>query len=101
MQTVKESDYKVFVFDLDNTLYLHGADEMYKQIYHEQVKVFLQNLKNNGKILCIATHNKNPTIYLDMLKISSLFHYIIFRYQNRFPLICFQLFLHNTLFVLQ
>lgn len=92
MQTVKVdvakktiSDYKVFVFDLDNTLYLHGADEMYKQIYHEQVKVFLQNLKNNGKILCIATHNKNPTIYLDILKITSLFHYIISEQKNVHP----------------
>lgn len=79
---VNITDYKVFVFDLDSTLYLHYADEMYKQIYHEQVKVFLQNLKNNGKILCIATHNKNPTIYLDMLKITSLFHYIISEQKN-------------------
>lgn len=81
MQTVKEniikSNYKVFVFDLDNTLYLHYADEMYKQIYHEQVRVFLQTLKDNGKILCIATHNQKPHVYLDQLKITSLFDYII------------------------
>lgn len=99
MQTVKEevdvakkpknsvikSDYKVFVFDLDNTLYLHNADVMHTQIYHEQVKVFLQNLKNDGKILCIATHNKNPIVYLDMIKITSLFHYIISEQKNVYP----------------
>jgi HAD superfamily phosphatase (TIGR01681 family) len=99
MQTVKEevdfakkpknsvikSDYKVFVFDLDNTLYLHNADVMHTQIYHEQVKVFLQNLKNDGKILCIATHNKNPIVYLDRIKITSLFHYIISEQKNVHP----------------
>jgi HAD superfamily phosphatase (TIGR01681 family) len=85
--SVIKSDYKVFVFDLDNTLYLHGANEMYKQIYHEQVRVFLQNLKNNGKILCIATHNKNPTIYLDMLKVTSLFDYTISEQKKLHPAI--------------
>ena len=45
MQTVKESDYKVFVFDLDNTLYLHGADEMYKQIYLLNILEKLEELK--------------------------------------------------------
>jgi len=80
-----KSDYKVFVFDLDNTLYLHNADVMHTQIYHEQVKVFLQNLKNDGKILCIATHNKNPTIYLDMINITSFFHYIISEQKNVCP----------------
>jgi HAD superfamily phosphatase (TIGR01681 family) len=78
-------DYKVFVFDLDNTLYLHNVDAMQRKIYNEQVKVFLENLKSSGKILCIATHNKNPTIYLDALKITSLFHHIILEKKNVSP----------------
>jgi HAD superfamily phosphatase (TIGR01681 family) len=85
-QGTSESDYKVFVFDLDNTLYLHKVDVIQKQIYHEQVKIFLQNLKDAGKILCIATHNKYPTLYLDRLKISSLFHYIISEQKKVHPM---------------
>ena len=38
--------YKVFVFDLDNTLYLHNVNSVYSDRYHKDVKVFLENLKN-------------------------------------------------------
>ena len=50
---------------------MHNVDRMQRQIYDEQVKLFLQNLKNVGKILCIATHNKNPTYYLERLKVGN------------------------------
>lgn len=74
---VIKSNYKVFVFDLDNTLYMHSCNRIHREIYHEQVKIFLQNLKNLGKILCIATHNTGPFYYLENLKIKELFHHII------------------------
>jgi len=77
--------YKVFVFDLDNTLYLHNVDTIYSNRYHKDVKVFLQNLKNKNKILCIATHNKNPNNYLDKIEISHLFDHIIYEKKNVNP----------------
>lgn len=77
--------YKIFVFDLDNTLYLHNVDTIYSDRYHKDVKVFLQNLKNKNKILCIATHNKNPNNYLDKIEISHLFDYIIYEKKNVHP----------------
>lgn len=85
--SVIKSDYKVFVFDLDNTLYLHKVNVIQQQIYHEQVKVFLQNLKNIGKILCIATHNRYPSVYLDMLKVTYLFDYTILEQKKLHPVI--------------
>ena len=77
--------YKVFVFDLDNTLYLHNVNSVYSDRYHKDVKVFLENLKNKNKILCIATHNKNPNNYLDKIEISHLFDYIIYEKKNVHP----------------
>ena len=38
-------DYNIFVFDLDNTLYLHKVDENYAEIYHKRVKNFLMYVK--------------------------------------------------------
>mgnify|MGYP001050793401 CR=1 FL=1 len=71
-------DYTIYVFDLDNTLYLHKADKTYTCEYHKKVKDFLVDLKNNNKKLYIATHNLNPIIYLNLINIqSSLFDGII------------------------
>jgi len=85
--TYKQNDdtYKVFVFDLDNTLYLHNVNSFYSDRYHKDVKVFLQNLKTKNKILCIATHNKNPNNYLDKMEISHLFDHIIYEKRNVNP----------------
>lgn len=42
MNTDKQlKDYKIFVFDLDNTLYLHKVDQNYAEIYHKKVKNLL------------------------------------------------------------
>jgi HAD superfamily phosphatase (TIGR01681 family) len=65
-------DYKIFVFDLDNTLYLHNVDNVYANIYHKKVKNFLMYLKDSDKILYIATHNFNPDKYLNRINISPL-----------------------------
>jgi HAD superfamily phosphatase (TIGR01681 family) len=75
-------NYKVYVFDLDNTLYLHYADQDYSIHYHKRVKEFLETLKARGNILCIATHNKQPKNYLDRMDIYDLFDHIIFEKQE-------------------
>ena len=78
-------NYKVYVFDLDDTLYLHNADSVYKNEYHKRVKVFLEELKNQDKILCIATHNRTPNHYLERLEIKELFDEIIYEHKNVHP----------------
>ena len=65
-------DYKIFVFDLDDTLYLRNVDKNYAKVYHKKVKNLLVYLKDNDKILYIATHNFNPNKYLDRINISPL-----------------------------
>lgn len=65
-------DYKIFVFDLDNTLYLHNVNQVYTENYHKKVKNFLMYLKDNDKILYIATHNFEPTKWLNRINISPL-----------------------------
>jgi len=77
--------YKVFVFDLDDTLYLHKVNSAYSDRYHKDVKAFLENLKTKNKILCIATHNKRPNYYLDKIDISHLFDHIIYEKRDVNP----------------
>lgn len=78
-------DYKVFVFDLDDTLYLHNIGS-YSEEYHVKVKNFLVYLKDNNKLLYITTHNTNPIYYLDKLNITYLFDGIIKETRNVCPL---------------
>jgi len=79
-------DYNIFVFDLDNTLYLHNVDGNYAEMYHKKVKNFLMYLKDNDKILYIATHNFNPTNYLNRINIPPLlFNGIIKETKNVHP----------------
>jgi HAD superfamily phosphatase (TIGR01681 family) len=84
-QEISIHDYKVFVFDLDNTLYLHSVDYSYRQEYTQKIKDFLQQLKDNGKILCLATHNKSPYNYLSRMDIYDLFHEIIYEKKDVNP----------------
>ena len=69
-------DYKLFVFDLDYTLYLHSTSK-YADEYHLKIKNFLEYLKNNNKHLYIATHNLLPMKLLKKLQIEELFNGII------------------------
>lgn len=78
-------NYKVFVFDLDNTLYLHQVDPMYKKVYNIRIKQFLKFLKDDGKIICLATHNKDPYDYLDEMGIYDLFNEIIYETRDVYP----------------
>jgi HAD superfamily phosphatase (TIGR01681 family) len=57
-------DYKIFVFDLDNTLFLHKVKDEYRSRYHRKVKNFLNYLRDSGKKLYIATHNFDPNFLL-------------------------------------
>lgn len=65
-------DYKIFVFDLDNTLYLHHIDQNYAEKYHKKVVKFLNYLKDSDKLLYIVTHNFNPVKYLKKIYILPL-----------------------------
>lgn len=81
-------DYMIFVFDLDNTLYLHNVDNIYAEEYHKKVKNFLTYLKDNNKRLYIATHNFYPIDYLNQINISPLlFNGIIKETKNVHPMI--------------
>ena len=81
-------DYNIFVFDLDNTLYLHNVDDVYAEKYHTKVKNFLMYLKDNDKKLYIATHNFNPLKLLHKINISPLlFDSIIKETKNVHPLL--------------
>jgi HAD superfamily phosphatase (TIGR01681 family) len=72
-------NYKIFVFDLDHTLYLHKVHEfdVYYKTYHDKVKNLLTYLKDNNKLLYIATHNTSPDYYLNKINIKELFDDII------------------------
>lgn len=65
-------DYKIFVFDLDNTLVLHKAESNYASEYHMKVKHFLIYLKDNEKKIYLATHNSNPAEYLTKIDVPPL-----------------------------
>ena len=89
------SDYSLFVFDLDNTLFLHSVNNAYKIKYEKQLGEFLNYLKNNNKKLVIASHNQNPNLYLEQMKISELFDDVIGQYP-RDKLDMINHFLENT-----
>lgn len=81
-------DYKIFVFDLDNTLFLHKVDQIYSEKYHRKVGNFLNYLKDSDKLLYIATHNFNPDNYLNRINIQPLlFDGIIKETKNVHPML--------------
>lgn len=84
-QDISIHNYKVFVFDLDNTLYLHSVDYSYRQEYTQKIKEFLQFLKSEGKILCLATHNRQPYYYLNIMEIYDLFHEVVYEQKDVTP----------------
>lgn len=70
-------DYKIFVFDLDETLFLSKVNLKYAEDYHKKIKVFLSYLKTNDKLLYIATHNSFPNGALNFLGINSILDGVI------------------------
>ena len=81
---INYNNYKIFVFDLDYTLYLH---EHHTSVYTEKIINLLMLLKQNEKILCIATHNKRPYYYLSQIKsnIDNFFDKIVFETKDVYP----------------
>lgn len=82
---IRIKDYKVFVFDLDDTLYLHKVESEYREEYTAKIRELLYSLKRRGKIVCLATHNKLPYHYLDKMNIYDVFHEIIYERRNVNP----------------
>ncbi len=83
-----KSSYKVYVFDLDNTLFLHNNEEKYTEQYHQKVKNYLLNLKRDNKKICLATHNKHPRYYIEKLGLDyNFFDVIVYELKDVNPLI--------------
>lgn len=83
----KRSNYKVYVFDLDNTLFLHNSEETYTARYHKKVKNYLLNLKRDNKKVCLATHNKDPKYYIEKMGLEyDLFDVIVYELKHVNPL---------------
>lgn len=74
---------KVYIFDLDDTLYLRKVDDEYKKNYEYELIKFLTKLKNNNKILGVASHNISPRYFLRMMNIDTYFDYIIGEYPRK------------------
>lgn len=74
---------KVYIFDLDDTLYLRNVSDEYKKIYEYELIKFLNKLKNNNKILAIASHNISPRYFLRKMNIDTYFDYIIGEYPRK------------------
>lgn len=72
---VKKRNTKVYVFDLDDTLYMHRMKKSW--VYHAKVKTELKKLKEKGKKLAMATHRSHPEELLDLLGIKNLFDVVI------------------------
>ncbi len=73
------TDYKIFVFDLDSTLYLRDINNISRNKYHKDIKKFLELLKSKDKIICLATHNSYPFNALKEIKIYKLFNIILYQ----------------------
>lgn len=70
-------DKKLHIFDLDDTLILwkHRSPD-----YERKVKEMLIKLKNSGKILALASHNRSPRFYLVRMGVNELFDIVIGEY---------------------
>lgn len=70
---------RLHIFDLDDTLYLRNRIEDTDE-YHAQVKKMIKDLKKDGKIIAMASHNSNPHYYLSNMGIINYFDIIIGEY---------------------
>jgi HAD superfamily phosphatase (TIGR01681 family) len=76
-------EYKVYVFDLDNTLYLRGLP--FENPFHKQLRENLKMLKDEKKLLYIATHHKYPNWSINDLEISDLIEKVVFEQKDVSP----------------
>lgn len=72
-------DKKLFVFDLDNTLYLWNVDDRTRMDYEQRLSNFLHFLKWKQKRLAIASFHTDPEMILKRMGIHHLFDVIIGR----------------------
>lgn len=81
-------DKKLFIFDLDDTLYLRKLSKQYdysedilyylkELLYYHQIRHILYKLKQKNKIIALASHNLNPIPILNYLEITQYFSIII------------------------
>ena len=78
--TEEYNKYKLFVFDLDNTLYLHEISKEKREEYEIRLKKMLRVLKKNGKKIGLASFNSNPNKFLIRMDIMKYFDVIIGEY---------------------
>lgn len=82
MEVFNSGSSKVYIFDLDDTLYLRKVDNEYKKMYEFELVKFLNKLKKNN-ILAIASHNMSPRYFLRNMNIDTYFDYIIGEYPRK------------------
>lgn len=66
---------KVFIFDLDNTIYFNENDPYYNK-FHNDVYYLIKNLYEQGKIIAIITYNLSPESCLEFLNIKQYVSFI-------------------------
>lgn len=66
---------KLFIFDLDNTIYFNQYDDYYKE-FHINIHHLIKKLYEQGKIIAIVTYNLDPESCLEFLNIKEYVSYI-------------------------
>lgn len=69
-------DKKMYIFDFDFTLHFHRKFMGHFDCPCSYIEEILETLKKKGKILCIASHNRDINFYVDILDLEHLFDYI-------------------------
>lgn len=82
---------KLFIFDLDDTLYLRnkkklsGINNNHHELceYTKKITEILKKIKQQDKIITMASHNRNPKYILAKLGILDVFSIIIGEYPRK------------------
>lgn len=69
-------NYNLYIFDLDDTLYLRSVSEEYKKFYEQKIKEYFKKLISQNKTLAIVSYNANPHKILKCMEIDSFFSHI-------------------------
>ncbi|KAI8825172.1 uncharacterized protein EV422DRAFT_564506 [Fimicolochytrium jonesii] len=71
------ADKRLYIFDLDNTLYLGRAERHRRLQYERRLLPFLNNLAAHGHLLAVATFNTDAEVLLLNMGIRSLFDSVV------------------------
>lgn len=83
---------KLFIFDLDDTLYLrykkklsscYNNNDTELSQYTKKITEILKKIKQQDKIITMASHNRNPTRILEKMDILHFFSIIIGEYPRK------------------